>query len=263
MMAGAASGTTMCEAAHNGDTTKEDAAMRAIKDAARMPQGAATFCRARTRTQRALTAILAAALCLSILAVGAATSSADASARQASSKKKSKGFTVKVKSGTMTLVLSSQAWSSINSSAGSAVGTMTTPIAPATSNSTGTLTFPINRGSLNTASGKGTVDAQGGLTIESHLTVAGLFSSSSSASAENPVVSLGKTSEVTLTSQNFTPASVALLTLNIGRIKPSGSRHAVSFSKIPAILTAPGAQFFGSSFHAGEQIGTVTIQIKG
>jgi hypothetical protein len=237
--------------------------MRPIKDTVTMTQRASAFGRARSRPQRALTAMLSAVLCVSILAAGVATSVADASARQASSKKKPKGFTVKVKSGTMTLALTSQAWSSINSSAGSAVGTMTTPVAPATSNSTGTLTFPIDRGSLNSASGNGTVDAQGGLTIESHLSVAGLFSSSSSASAENPVVSLGKTSKVTLTSQNFTPASVALFTLNIGKLKPSGSRHAVSFSRLPAILTAPGAQFFGSSFHAGEQIGTVTIQIKG
>jgi hypothetical protein len=206
--------------------------------------------RPRARTQRAAVGIVAAILSLSILASGAEA-------------KKSKGFTVKAKSGTMTLTFSSQAWTRINSSTGSTVGTATTPVAPATASSTGVFTFPITHGSLNSASGRGTVNAQGGLMIESHLSLGGFFNSSSSASASSAVVSLGATSKVTMTSANFTPPSVPMLALNLGKGKRTGSRHAVSLSKIPATLTAPGAQFFGSSFHAGEQIATVTIQIKG
>jgi len=217
--------------------------------------------RTRARAQRAAIGTLAAILSLSILAVGAEATAAATIAHQ--SAKKSKGFTVKAKSGTMTLTFSSQAWTRINGSTGSTVGTATTPVAPATANATGAFTFPITHGSLNSASGRGTVNAQGGLMIESHLSLGGFFNSSSSASASSPVVSLGTTSKVTMTSANFTPPSVPMLALNLSKGKRTGSRHAVSLSKIPATLTAPGAQFFGSSFRAGEQIATVTIQIKG
>ena len=76
-------------------------------------------------------------------------------------------------------------------------------------------------------------------------------------------MTLGASSNVTMTSENFTPHNVSLLSLNLSKAKRTGSRHAVSLSKIPASLTAVGVQFFGSSFHTGEQIATVTIQIKG
>jgi hypothetical protein len=46
-------------------------------------------------------------------------------------------------------------------------------------------------------------------------------------------------------------------------VRALGSRHAVTLNKIPANLTAAGAQFFGSSFKAGQRIATVTIQAKG
>jgi hypothetical protein len=244
-------------------TTREGAQMPRTENPTRLAQSGNPLGRPGAGTQRAALGILAAILSLSILVIGVEATAAAPTARQSVAKKKPKGFTVKATSGTMTLTLSAQTWTRINSSLGSTVGTTTTAIAPAAANPTGTLTFPITHGSLNSVSGHGTVNAQGGLTIESHLSVAGFFNSSSSVTANSPVASLGTTSKVTMTSENFKPPSVALLTLNLSRIKVLGSRHAVSLSKIPASLTALGVAFFGSSFHTGEKIGTVSIQIKG
>jgi Htaa len=230
-----------------------------------MPRAEIETSSPRARRRRTPTGIVAAMLCLSIFAFGVASSPAFASVAQAGAKKKKKkkAFTIKLTGGTATLTFTTQAWSDLNSSAGSTVGTMTTPLAPATSSSPGVLTFPVSGGSLNSSTGHGTVDAQGGFTIESHLSVAGLFSSSSSATAENPVLSLGTTSELTMSSQNFTPPSVPLFTLSLGKLRPTASHHAITIAKVPALLTTAGTELFGSSFHAGEAIATVSIQATG
>ncbi len=173
-----------------------------------------------------------------------------------------KGFTVKAKSGTITLSFSAEALKTIDSGS-STVGTITTPIAPATDAVPGTFVFPISHGTLNSASGKGSVSAHGGLQIESHLKLSGLLESTTSASASNPSAVIGGSSTLSLTSPNFTPSTVALFTLGTAHPKVSGSRHAVTVSRVPAHLTAAGAQFFGGSFKAGQQIATLTIQAKG
>jgi hypothetical protein len=182
-------------------------------------------------------------------------------ASAAAAKKKHRGYTVKVKTGTLTLTFTSVALKSIDSGSAT-VGTVTTPVAPATSATAGVFTFPLTKGTLNSATGYGTLAAQGGLTIESHLNLAGLFESSSTASAANPSASLGRSSLLSLTSANFTPSTVAFFTLSLAHLKVTGSRHSVTISRIPALLTAPGAQFFGGSFKEKQQIATVTIQAK-
>jgi Htaa protein len=174
--------------------------------------------------------------------------------------KKPKGHTIKVKSGSVTLTFSSSAWSRINTSTGSAVGKSTTPVSPATATSTGAFTFPVGGGSINSSTGHGTVDATGGITIESRLSVSGLFSSSSSATATSPTAMLGKSANLTFTSSSFTPPTVALLELVTRGVKVASTSRSVTLSNVKATLTAAGAQFFGSSFKTGEQIGTVTIQ---
>ncbi len=214
--------------------------------------------------------ILAAALSLGLagtttLALQAAPAIARAHAAGKKKPKKktpAKGFSVKVKSGTVTLAFSSTAWSRI-SGGSSVVGTQTTPKAPATSTGTGTFTFPIAGGTLNSATGHGTVSASGAITIESHLSIGGLFESSSSATAEAPAVTLGTSSFIFFNSSNFTPSRVSLLTLSLSHVKAIGSKTAVTLNKIPASLTAAGVQFFGSSFKTGETIATVTIAAKG
>lgn len=222
--------------------------------------------------------VMAAVVAIVSLSVGAvvagAMPSAGASAkhRKAHHKKKHKnkgkkpgatGSTIKVKGGSVTLTFTSQAWSKLSSSVGNTFSRTTTPIAPATATSSGAFTFPLTSGSLNSATGRGSVSASGGLTVASSTNVAGLFGSSSSATANSPVLAIGATSTLTMTSENFTPPTVPLLDLSTSAIKPHGSGAAITLSNIPATLTAPGQQFFGSSFHAGEEIATVTIQATG
>ncbi len=178
----------------------------------------------------------------------------------AAAKHHGKGFTVKVKSGTLTLAFTAETLKSIDSGSPT-VGTVTTPVAPATAAS-GVFTFPIDKGSLNSATAHGTFAAQGGFTIESHLSLAGLFESSSSAGAANPAATLGRSSTMTLTSASFSPPTVPVFTLGLTHAKVAGSRRQVSITKLPVSLTAIGAQFFGSAFKAGEQIATATIVAK-
>jgi Htaa len=197
----------------------------------------------------------AALLAIALLALCALT----ATPALASTKKK--GFTVKVKSGTLTLTLTAQAQSDIDSGSAT-VGRIATPISPATA--TGAVySFPISHGTLNSATGHGTVGSSGGLTLESHLSIAGLFESSSSASASNPSASLNRTSMLDLTSANFSPPTVPMFTLNLAHAKVTGNRHSISIKGIPALLTAAGVQFFGATFKTAQEIATVTIAAKG
>lgn len=177
-------------------------------------------------------------------------------------RKKSKGFSVKLKSGTLTIAFTTASWSKI-SGGNPTVGVTTTPTEPATSTPTGTFTFPISSGTLNSLTGRGLVGAKGGLTISSHLSIGGLFESSSTASASLPFATLGASSTLTLSSANFRPSAVAMFKLATTHVKAVGSRHAVTLSKIPASLTPAGLQFFGSSFKAGETVATVSIAAKG
>ncbi len=206
---------------------------------------------------------LAAALTLPLASSAALLiDAAPATARAQIAAKKKRGVAVKLKSGTLTIAFSTTSWSKI-SGGSPTVGITTTATEPATASSTGTFTFPISGGTLNSVSGRGTVASKGGFTISSHLSIAGFFESSSSASASNPSASLGSSSTLVLTSSNFTPSNVALFKLSTTHVKTVGSRHAVSLSKIPASLTPAGLQFFGSSFKAGETVATVSIAGKG
>ena len=208
---------------------------------------------ARSRARRAIAAAIAAALCLVVAAAPAGAA-----------KRKPRAYTVKATSGALKLTFTPKVWSSLNTSTGTSAGKNASAVTPATVTAPGTLSFPITMGSLNSVTGRGSVAATGGLTIESHLSFAGLFTSSSSSSVNSPVAVLGATSKVTVSSPNLIPSSgVSLFRLNTFRMKVTGGRHSVSLTRIPAKLTAAGALFFGAGFSAGEPVGAVTIQIKG
>lgn len=213
---------------------------------------------------RARRTAVAAALLLPFTSLPALLIDASPAAARAhvAAKKKSKGVNVRLKSGTLTLAMTPASWSKI--SGGSAtVGITTTAIEPATISPTGTFTFPIVDGTLNSVTGHGVVSAKGGFTISSHLSIGGLFESSTSATALLPSATFGSTSTLALTSANFTPPTVALFKLATTHVKVLGSKHAVALNKIPASLTPAGLQFFGSSFKAGETVATVSIAAKG
>ncbi len=144
------------------------------------------------------------------------------------------------------------------------MGTETTATAPATVTPTGSFTFPISGGTLNSVTGKGTVKSTGGFTISRHLSIAGLFESSSEYSASTPTAVLGSTSMLELSSPSFNPPSnVPVIKLNVSHVKVIGTKHAVTLSKIPASPTKLGLDLLGSSFKEGETVATVTIAVKG
>ncbi len=218
----------------------------------------------KLNTTRAGRTAIAAALLLPLISVSALLIevSPAAAGAHAAAKKKSKGFTVRLNSGTLTLAFTAASWSKI-SGGSPTVGVTTTPTEPATSTPTGTFAFPIRGGSLNSLTGRGLVSAKGGLTISSHLSIGGLFESSSTASASLPFATLGSSSTLTLSSANFRPAAVAMFKLATAHVKAVGSRHSVTINRIPASLTPAGLQFFGTSFKAGETVATVSIAAKG
>ena len=202
--------------------------------------------------RRVIGGVLLAALCMCAVAAPAGAA------------KKPKAYTVKATSGALTITFTAPVWASLNSSTGTTVGKSAAAVTPATATSAGALSFPVTGGSLNSVSGRGSVSAAGGLAIESHLSFGGLFTSSSSSSVSDPVASFGATSKITFSSPNLIPSTgVSLLRLNTFHMKVAGGRHAVSLTRIPAKLTAAGALFLGPGFAAGEQVGSVTIQIKG
>src|SRR5487761_1940311 len=184
------------------------------------------------RARRVALASLCALPLASSAAMAVTASPAVAHAQIAKKKKKkkkqqSKGFTVKVKSGTLTIAFTSTAWASL-SGGSNVVGTATTPTGAATSTPNGSFSFPITGGTLNSLTGQGTVASSGGFTISRHLSVGGLFESSSSESAESPTASLGKSSSMIFNSANFTPPKVALFQLSTAHVKVIGSKSAVT-----------------------------------
>jgi len=178
-----------------------------------------------------------------------------------STKPTAKGHAITITGGSVTLAFTSAAWSKLDHSLGSTFTDTTTPVEPATATSTGTFTFPVTGGSLNSATGQGSVKASGGITVTSSTNLGALGSSGNTATATNPVVAIGSSSTVTMTSEQFSPSTVPLFDLKTGSIKPAVTGGTVTLSGIPVMLTSPGEQLFSTvgSFTTTEEIGTLTI----
>jgi hypothetical protein len=171
--------------------------------------------------------------------------------------------TFAIRGGSITLTFTATAWSKLNRSStgnGLSSSTSATPIAPATASGT-SFTFPITGGSLNRVSGRGSLTASGGIEISSTGT-SSFLTTSTSGSAANPLVALGATSTVTVTSENFTPPTVTLLGLALAGVRPYAKGNELLISDIPATVTTAAQQLFGiaGSFNVGEEIGTLTIR---
>jgi hypothetical protein len=229
---------------------------------------------------RALTALIAATVALSATAIAAAGVATASSAKHGKSnhgkhtkpkpkpkkhtkttKPTSSGHPITLTGGDVWLTFTASAWAQLtHSTTGNfSSSASTTPVAPATS--TGSLfAFPITSGSLNSATGAGTVKASGGITISTTGNDI-LFSSSSSGAVNNPVVTLGTVSNLMMTSENFTPPTVTLLNLNTSGVKPAVTPTGISLTGILATLVSAGQQFFSlaGTFKIGEELGTITI----
>jgi hypothetical protein len=212
--------------------------------------------------ERRASAVGAAVILLG-LSGAAIAGTAAASPREAHTASAKRGVAVKIKSGTITLTLTASALATIDRGTAT-LGSHAGPIAPASEATPGSFTFPISKGTLNSVTGHGSVSAKGGLMSESHLDVGGLLEESNSATGTGPVLAIGTTASLSITSPNFTPSTVAILNLNLKHAKVSGTHHAVTISKVSATLSSTGAEFFlnGAVLKAGTQLGTVTIQAK-
>jgi len=181
-------------------------------------------------------------------------------ASKSGTKPTAQGHATTITGGSLTLTFTSAAWAKLDHSLGSTFTDTTMPVEPATATS-GTFTFPLTGGSLNSATGYGDVMASGGITVTSTTSLGVLGSSGSNASATSPVVAIGSTSTVTMTSEQFSPPAVPLFELNTSAVTPAVASGTVTLSNVPVTLTSAGEQFFSivGSFSSGEQVGTLTI----
>src|SRR5208282_1465831 len=123
------------------------------------------------------------------------------SAPKSGTKPTAQGHAITITGGSLKLTFTAAAWAKLDHSVGSTFTDTTTPVEPATASSSGTFTFPLTGGSLNSATGYGDLMASGGIKVTS-TTSLGLFGSSgSSATATSPVVAIGSSSTVTVTSE--------------------------------------------------------------
>jgi hypothetical protein len=171
-----------------------------------------------------------------------------------------------IRSGSFTLTFTAAAWSKLTKSSsgnGLSSSTSATPIAPATASGPD-FTFPLTGGVLNVSSGRGSLSASGGIEISSSGT-SSFVTTSASGAVSDPLVTLGATSSLTVTSENFTPPTVTLLVLASAAVKPYAKGKEVSISDIPAIVTTAAQQLFGiaGTFNVGEKVGTVTVHAAG
>lgn len=177
----------------------------------------------------------------------------------------SKGVPVKAKGGTVTITFSAKAWATLDSLS-TTLGERTSAIAPARETAPGTFVLPVSKGTLNSVTAQGTLAAKGGLRTEDHVALpGGLLESTSSATATGAAISIAPSgAKLSMSSPNADPPLLSIFKLDLGHAKVLGSRHSVTVSKIPAVVTSVGAQFFlSSSIKAGQEIATVTIQAKG
>ncbi|HEY1833138.1 MAG TPA: HtaA domain-containing protein [Solirubrobacteraceae bacterium] len=175
----------------------------------------------------------------------------------------SKGVSVKINGGSLAIAFSAKAWSAIDSGSTTA-GSHTSAIVPGAEATPRTFVFPFAKGTLNSVTALGTLSAKGGLRTETHL-ISGLFETASSATATGPLISISPDgATLSMNSPNADPPKLTIFKLALAHAKVLGTRHSVTISKIPAILTSAGAPFFlDGSIRAGQQIATVTIRAKG
>lgn len=173
--------------------------------------------------------------------------------------KKAKPTELMVRTGSLTLTFAAPLWSLL--------ANKVSAVPPATLSSAGTLTFPLTGGSLSKAGLQGTLHASGKITSKLHEEYGeGVIVGE----ATNPIVSLGKTSTLTVRESTLSEAApvsygpVLFLDLVMTDIKPAVRGHDVVIRNIPAKLTLGGADFFGDAdpFTIGTEIGTLALSVN-
>jgi hypothetical protein len=213
---------------------------------------------------------------VSLLALGAsATLSAPiAAAAPAHASKKSKKYkkgkrkkavkkvaSRKVTGGTETLTFNTQAAQALEKAKVSVAA-----VSPASGALATGFVFPLSGGTLNPATGIGSLSATGGIAFSTSFSVPGLFSSGSEATISEPSLTLGSTSTLSFTSQQVSPPTFPFATIGLKGAHPVVNGAAITIANLPVSLTSTGVQFLSGfaagAFTAGESVGTVTVQVS-
>jgi hypothetical protein len=221
----------------------------------------------RTRTVLVSAVALLALCAASTLSVPSALAASAHLSKKAKKHKKGlkkktakKVVSVKVTAGTETLSFSTQATQALEKADVSVVA-----VSPATGMLASGFVFPLAGGTLNPATGFGSLTTTGGLTFSTSVGVPE-FSLGREATISGPLLGLGSSSALSFTSQQATPPKFSFASVALKAVHPLVDGSAITLTNLRASLTAAGAQFLNEfasgAFASGEAVGSVTVQVS-
>jgi hypothetical protein len=180
--------------------------------------------------------------------------------KAAKKKAHKKVASVKVAAGTETLLFNTQTAQALEKA-----NVSIAPVSPATGVLPSGFVFPLAGGSLNPATGYGSLTTTGGLTFSTSVGVPG-FSLGREATISEPILGLGSSSTLSFTSQQATPPKFSFASVGLKAAHPFVYGSAITLANLRISLTATGARFLnefaGSSFTGGEVVGSLTVQVS-
>jgi hypothetical protein len=208
--------------------------------------------------------VLGASTMLSTPVVVAAPAHASKKVKKHKKAKKKKAAkrvaSVKVRTGSETLVLNTQATQALEKAKVSLAA-----VSPTTGALASGFVFPLSGGTLNPSTGVGSLTTTGGITFSTSFSVPGLFSSGSEATISEPSLALGSSSTLSFTSQQASPPTFPFASVSLKGVHPVVSGAVITLTNLPVSLAATGVQFLGEfasgAFTTGEDVGTVTVQV--
>jgi hypothetical protein len=167
---------------------------------------------------------------------------------------------VKVTAGTETLLFNARVAQALEKA-----GVSVAAVSPAAGVLTSGFVFQLTGGTLNPATGVGSLTTTGGLTFSTSVGVPE-FSFGREATISEPFLGLGSSSTLSFTSQQATPPKFPFASIALKAVHPLVEGSAITLTNLPALLTVSGARFldeFASGvFARGEAAGSVTVQVS-
>lgn len=166
---------------------------------------------------------------------------------------------VKVTGGTETLTFSTQAVQALEKA-----NVTVAAVSPATGALASGFAFPLAGGTLNPATGFGSLTTTGALTFSTGVGIPG-FSFGREATVAEPFLSLYSVSTLNLSSQQATPPKFSFATVALKGVHPHVDGSTIMLTNLRISLTSSGARFLNefaaSAFKTGETVGSVTVQV--
>jgi hypothetical protein len=215
-------------------------------------------------------AVLVSAVSLLALCVASTLSAPSAVAAPAHLSKKAKNggrkkaakkvANVKVTAGTETFLLNAHVVQALERAAVSVAA-----VSPATGALASGFVFPLAGGSLNPATGYGTLTTTGGLAFSTSVGAPG-FTLGREATISEPFLGLGSSSTLSFTSLQATPPKFSFATVALKAVHPFVYGPAIMLANLRTSLSATGARFLnefaGGAFTGGEVVGNLTVQVS-